>query len=161
MTRCPKPRQLCKNLREVLCKPHIAQALMDKEVELCHMLGPFDESPLDNLVYSPINIVPKSGSTDKYRLIHDLAFLYNSDESVNSCIPESNASLQYHYIEEVIEMGLALGAVLWVCANRCLTCLQKSTFSTVRNSSTSFYVKQKNIFECMCTIQSSIKLCNF
>ena len=45
------------------------------------------------------------------RLIHDLAYPYNS-ESVNSCIPEENLSVQYHHIDEVINMVLTIG----VCA---------------------------------------------
>ena len=40
--------------------------------------------------------------------MHDLAFPYN-DQSVNSCIPEANASVQYHHIDEVIRMVLLIG----------------------------------------------------
>ena len=60
------------------------------------------------MVYSPINIVPK-GDTDKYHLIHDLAYPYDSDQSVNSCIPQEWASVQYHYIDEVINIAVILG----------------------------------------------------
>ena len=72
------------------------------------MLGPFDEPPFTEMVYSRINIVPKAGSQNKYRLIHDLKYPYN-DESINSCIPEENFTVQYHHIDEVIEMALAIG----------------------------------------------------
>ena len=108
LTRLPHCRQPCKNPREALRKPEIVQELIDKEVHLGHMLGPFDEPPFEEMVYSPINIVPKAGSVNKYRLIHDLKFLYN-DESVNSCIPEENSKVQYHHTDEVIEMALAIG----------------------------------------------------
>ena len=74
------------------------------------MLGPFDEQPIEDMVFSPMNIVPKPG-TKKYRLIHDLAYPYNS-ESVNSCIPEENSSVQYHHIDEVINMVLAIGVYM-------------------------------------------------
>ena len=42
------------------------------------MLGPFDEQLIENMIFSPINIMPKPG-TKKYRLIHDLAYPYNSE----------------------------------------------------------------------------------
>ena len=106
--RRPSPWPPCPNLREARRKPEITQALVDKEVALGHMLGPFDEPPLPDMVFSPLNIVPKAGSKDKYRLIHDLAYPYNS-ESVNSCIPTEHASVQYHTIDEVIDMGMQLG----------------------------------------------------
>ena len=60
------------------------------------------------MVFSPLNIVPKAGSKDKYRLIHDSAYPYNS-ESVNSCILMEHTSIQYHTIDEVINMGMQLG----------------------------------------------------
>ena len=103
LTRLPKCRPPCKNPREALCKPEIVQELIEKEVHLGHMLGPFEE-----MVFSPVNIVPKAGSNNKYRIIHDLKFPYN-DESVNSCIPEHNSTIQYHHIDDIIEMALAIG----------------------------------------------------
>ena len=75
------------------------------------MLGPFDEPPFTEMVYSQINIVPKASSQNKYRLIHDLKYPYN-DESINSCIPEENFTVQYHHIDEVIEMALAIGTCI-------------------------------------------------
>ena len=105
--RRPKPQLPCKNLREACQELEITQALVDKEVALGHMLGPIDEPPLPDMVFSPLNIIPKAGSKDKYRLIHDLAYPYNS-ESMNSCIPTEHASIQYHTIDEVIDMGMQL-----------------------------------------------------
>ena len=104
----PKSRPPCKNPREALQKPEIVQELIDKELKLGHMLGPFDKPPFTEMVYSPINVVPKASSQNKYRLIHDLKHPYN-DESINSCIPEENFTVQYHRIDEVIEMALAIG----------------------------------------------------
>ena len=75
---------------------------------LGHLLGPFDDPPFEQMVFSPINIVPKAGSVNKYRLIHNLKFPYN-DQSVNSCIPKENSTVKYHHIDEVIEMALAIG----------------------------------------------------
>ena len=85
LTRLPNCRQPCKNPREALRKPEVVQELIDKEVRLGHMLGPFDEPPFEQMVFSLINIVPKAGSVNKYWLIHNLKFPYNN-QSVNSCI---------------------------------------------------------------------------
>ena len=87
----------------------MTQELVDKEIALGHILRQFDEPPLPDMVFSPLNIVPKVGSPNRYRLIHDLAFPYGTDQSVNSCIPTENSSVQYHYIEEVIDMGIEIG----------------------------------------------------
>ena len=102
-----QPRKPCRNLCEVVRNPEATLALINKEVAMGHMLVPFDEQLFEDMVFSPINIVLKAG-TKKYRLIHDLAYPYNC-ESVNSCIPEENSSVQYHHIDEVINMALAIG----------------------------------------------------
>ena len=46
LTRFPQPRLPCKNPREALHKPDIVKELIDKELRLGHILGPFDEPPL-------------------------------------------------------------------------------------------------------------------
>ena len=79
-----------------------------------HMLGPFDEPPLEGMVYSPIHLVDKAGDPNKSRLIHNLAYPYN-DQSVNRCIPQSESSVQYHYVDELIDLALQLGDDLWGC----------------------------------------------
>ena len=114
-SRYPQPRKPCRHLCKVVRNPEATLALINKEVVMGHMLGPFDEQPFENMIFSPINIVPKLGMK-KYRLIHDLAYPYNS-ESVNSCIPEENSSVQCHHIDEVINMALAIGVC--TCGARC------------------------------------------
>ena len=108
MDREPDPRPPCRNSREVERNPHIAEQLINEEIEKGHILGPFDHEPFPGqMVYSPINMVPKSNG--KMRFIHDLSYPWKGTQSVNSCIPESHCSVQYHYMDEVIEMGIALG----------------------------------------------------
>ena len=108
----PPARKAPRNLRECERNPHIVQELVNKEIRLGHVLGPFDEPPLPNMVFSPLNIVPKQGSKSKYHLIHDLAHPYDN-ESINSCIPECNSKVKYHMLDEVIEMALELGDTVW------------------------------------------------
>ena len=109
MTQAPHPCAPCPNSREVQRKPNVMQELVDKEIALGHILRPFDEPLLPNMVFSLLNIVLKAGSPNHYRLLHDLAYPYGTDQSVNSCILEENSSVQYHYIDEVIDMGIEIG----------------------------------------------------
>ena len=118
MVKYPKARPPCDNSREVRCHPEITQKLVDKEVQKGHILSPFSEPPFEKMVYSPLNIVPKAGDEEtseekKWHLIHDLTYLYDGVNSVNACIPEENSSMEYHYIDEVIGMALAIGTGCW------------------------------------------------
>ena len=112
LERRPHPRPPCKNLKKALEFPDKAQELIDRDVAKGHVLGPFDHPPYFDIVYSPINIVDKAGSPNEFRLIHDLSFPY-TDQSINSCIPADNASVQYEYIDRVIEILLDLGPSAW------------------------------------------------
>ena len=113
----PQPWGPCENSDEAKDKPEIVRELVEKELKLGNMLGPFDEPPLPDMVFSPLHLVPKTGSENKYRLIHNLAFPYN-EESVNRSILPEESSVQYHYIGELIEMainwGKTSGAAEWI-----------------------------------------------
>lgn len=78
----PDPCPECKNARMCSLHPRAVQALVDKEVKKGHILGPFDAPPIDGLLLSPLNLVPKQGSPNQFRLIHDLKFQYNLKQSV-------------------------------------------------------------------------------
>ena len=107
MTSQPPPCGLCKNLSKVLQNPTATQQLVDEEVAHGQILGPFDKEPYDNMVYSPINLVPKLKS--KFRLIQDLSHPWDRKLSVNACIPDCNSKVKYHYIDQVIQLVLELG----------------------------------------------------
>ena len=97
LTRFPKLRPPCKNLHEVRWNPEITQQLVDKEVQKDHIAGYFKVPPLPNMVYSPLNLVPKAGNKGKFWLIHNLSYPCN-DQSVNSCIPQESSSRHHRYI---------------------------------------------------------------
>ena len=46
--------------------PQVVQDHVDQEVAKGHMLGPFNHPPLENMVYSPLNLIPKAGSPGKW-----------------------------------------------------------------------------------------------
>lgn len=64
--------------------------------------------PLPNLICSPLNLVPKAGSKGKYRLIHNLTFLYDHN-SINANIPDDEAKVEYLKFNNVIHLGLKHG----------------------------------------------------
>ena len=109
MDRSPEPRGPCKNSAKVRQHPEVTQALVDEEVAKGHILGPFDEQPLPDMWFSPLNIVPKSGNPGRWRLIHDLAYPYDGVNSVNNCIPAHNAKVNYQHIDDVIDIAISLG----------------------------------------------------
>ena len=112
--RRPEPREPCLNSAVAQAKPDELRKLVQKELDLGHMLGPFDKPPLPNMVYSPLHLVPKAGNPDEYRLIHNPAFPY-TEQSVNKSIPKDESSVHYHYIDELIEMAMDLGENIWGC----------------------------------------------
>ena len=110
MTRFPEPNEPLENSKIVQEKPEVAQELVDKEVAKGHMLRPFDHPPLEGMFFTPINLVEKaSGKEGEYHLIHDLAFAYDGQSSVNACIPPELSKVKYHHIDEVIDMALKIG----------------------------------------------------
>ena len=95
-------------------KMEVTSQLIDEEVKMGHMLGPFNEPPLEGMVYSPIHLVDKARDPTKSRLIYNLVYPYN-DQSVNQCIPPSQSSVQYHYIDKLIDFAISLSKDIWGC----------------------------------------------
>ena len=71
-------------------------------------MGPFSEPPLDGLLCSPLNLVPKAGNPGKFRLIHNLAFPYNNN-SINANIPDSQVIVSYAPFDRAIQICQSLG----------------------------------------------------
>ena len=112
MTKYPVSNEhdLPENSKTVHEKPLEAQKLVDAEIQKGHILGPFDEPPLLGMFFLSINIVEIAGrKPDKYRLIHNLAYPYDAQNSVNACIPQENSKVKYRHIDEVIDMALKIG----------------------------------------------------
>ena len=104
----PEPRTPPANSQKVLEKPDVTQEMVDDEIRLGRMLGPYKSPPLDNLICSPLNLVPKAGDTSKFRLIHNLAHPYD-ENSVNANIPDTEATVSYLKFDEVIKLALKHG----------------------------------------------------
>ena len=101
------PRAPCisKNLPSAYQNPRTDT--LAQEVALGRVAGPFDSPPLPNLQVSPIRVIPKKHS-DKFRLIFHLSHPKSGD-SINSCIPKEDFSLQYTKIDNAITALLTFG----------------------------------------------------
>ena len=82
---------------------HAARELVQKEVQLGRVLGPFETEPLKELCCSPLNLVPKAGNLGKFRLIHNLAYPYDHN-SVHANIPNSQATVVYAPFDTAVEI---------------------------------------------------------
>lgn len=83
---------MAKNLRSALQNPGVVSEKLAKEVALGRMSGPFATKPLQNLVVSPLGVVPKK-EPNRFRLIHHLSFPKGA--SVNDGINPEDCSVSY------------------------------------------------------------------
>ena len=111
----PSPRKVPPNHGAVLQKPGEAKKLVDKEVKLGRVLGPFKQPPVNSLICSPLNLIPKVGNPGIYHLIHNLAFPYDSN-NINGNIPDSQAVVTYAPFDQAVcnpkhHIKLSAGAI--------------------------------------------------
>ena len=93
-----------------------ARELVNKEIQLGRVLGPFATTPIPELICSPLNLVEKVGAQGsvKYRLIHNLAHPY-TDQAVNATIPDEQATVSYAPFDKAVEICLQLGQGCLIC----------------------------------------------
>ncbi|KAM4771039.1 LOW QUALITY PROTEIN: uncharacterized protein WCC33_002845 [Rhinophrynus dorsalis] len=74
------------------------------------MTGPFDSSPIEGLVVSPVGVVPKK-EAGKFRLIQHLSY---PEGSVNDALEKEVCSVQYQSFDEALDIvkGVGPGAML-------------------------------------------------
>ena len=84
-----------------------AEALIQKEISLGRVEGPFQKPPFEHLHLSPLTIRPKS-VPGEYRLIHNLSAPYN-EAAVNGGIPENKKTVKYESLSTIIGKLLELG----------------------------------------------------
>ena len=82
------------------------QECINTELAASRIAGPFDSPPFDNLVLSPIGVVPKK-VPGKFRLIHHLS--YPLGNSINSGIDKQFTTIQYHDVDMAIQLLLQIG----------------------------------------------------
>ncbi|XP_069157715.1 uncharacterized protein [Procambarus clarkii] len=76
--------------------------MLDKELSLGHIAGPFEVPPFENFKCSPIALREKS-MPGKYRLLHNLSYPYTS-ESVNANILRETTTVTYQSINDAVAL---------------------------------------------------------
>lgn len=89
------------NHKSALRNSNIVTQKIEKEIKLGRYRGPFPKPPLENLIVSPLGLVPKK-EIGKFRVIHDLS--YPKSDSVNLHIPLECSTVSYQNIETVIHL---------------------------------------------------------
>lgn len=83
---------VARNLKSALQHPGVVGEKLEKEVALGRMGGPSEAKPLNDLVVSPLGVVPKK-EPNKFRLIHHLSFPKGG--SVNDFIDPDVCTVSY------------------------------------------------------------------
>ena len=81
-------------------------AKLDREIAIGRIAGPFPTPTPNDLVISPLGVVPKK-VCGEYRLIHDLSFPKNN--SVNSHIDKSHTEVHYELLDHCVSIIHGLG----------------------------------------------------
>ena len=97
----PRQDRHSKNHGSALKDPELISKKLNEEATLGRVAGPFSESPIKNLVISPIGLVPKS-TPGQFRLIFDLS--YPRGASINSNISKEFSTVCYTHFDEVTKM---------------------------------------------------------
>ena len=103
----PRSARFSKNHGSALKQPEIIKNRLDEEIKLGRVAGPFSTPPIDDLIVSPIGLVPKS-TPGEFRLIFDLSYPHGA--SINSGISKEDSSVIYTNFDEVIRMVREEGA---------------------------------------------------
>lgn len=95
------------NHPSVLLNKMIVDEKINSELDNKRILGPFVQPPYNNLICSPLGLVPKKDTGD-YRLIHDLSWP-KTGESVNEFIPKTFTQVSYETLDTCIEIITSIG----------------------------------------------------
>ncbi len=97
----------CENSPLISQHLDVTRDLIQKEIDLNRMEGPFDSPPFKHFHISPLTIRPKP-TPGEYRLIHNLSAPYDIT-AVNEGIPKSFKSVQYESVTNIIGKLLESG----------------------------------------------------
>ncbi len=101
------PGFIAQNSASILKHPLETRSLIEEEINLGRIAGPFPYLPFEVFQISPIAIIPKA-DPGKFRLLHNLSAPYNKS-SINANIPDSEASVNYAPVQVIIDAVRVLG----------------------------------------------------
>ena len=94
------PNLEVKNLLSASKHPEIIETKLNKELIEGRLAGPFDHSPFQDFVVSPIGLQPKKVENE-FRLIHHLS--HPKGSSINDGISEEYSKVRYATVPEAVE----------------------------------------------------------
>ena len=95
-----------KNLKSVENDPARALEKLNKEIKMDRIAGPFKECPIQNLIISPIGLVPKS-EPGKFRLIQHLS--HPEGNSINDGIDPDMSTVKYASFDVAVRLVVCVG----------------------------------------------------
>lgn len=105
-----RPSVACTNRKSVASHAADITNNIRKELEAGRIAGPFSVPPFQSFCTSPLGAVPKKGSADKIRRIHDLSHPHGF--SVNSGIEDG--TVKYARFDDAVSMVRKLGRGCWL-----------------------------------------------
>jgi len=109
----PRVFREAKNLKSAVSSPDIIKHKISAEVLLKRVAGPFQSPPFQNMIISPLGLVPKKVDDTqvpehkKFRMIHHLS--WPDGLSVNDFIEPVDSSVHYSSFDQAVGMIQRLG----------------------------------------------------
>ena len=94
------------NLKSSQLYPDVVDEKLAKEATQGRIAGPFDDRPLQDMVFSPLGLQPKK-VPGQFRVIHHLS--YPKGSSINDGIPKECATVKYATVSQAIRFMLKFG----------------------------------------------------
>ena len=102
----PRCSRTLRNLPSAYEFPDVVHQLLNKEIALGRMAGPFAEKPFDKLICSPIGLVDKKGTSEKRMIMH---LSHPKGKSVNSFIDPAVTKTQYQSFDLAVQLVVQHG----------------------------------------------------
>ncbi len=94
------------NMPSAEAHPEIVWEKITKEVNDGRVAGPFDRTPFEHYICSPLGLVPKAGSPNKFHLIFNLSA---GKVSVNSCTMWQHRTTKYRDLNDAVKLLQEIG----------------------------------------------------
>lgn len=98
--------RLAHNHKSCLENPNIFKNHVQREIAEDRIFGPFITPPFENLICSPLALIPKK-DPNSFRLIHDLS--YPEGKSINDHISSEHTIVSYDNIDTIISLVKIFG----------------------------------------------------
>lgn len=102
----PRVQRWAENLKSAKELPGVVAAKLQKEVDEGRIAGPFYDWPVDDLIISPLGVVPKK-EQGEFRMIHHLS--WPEGQSVNDFIADADSRVLYASVDDAVRLVRVCG----------------------------------------------------